>query len=118
MAKRKFYALTRYIDTTDGKKKAGYMPKEGEVVPNNLGYNLIVYRTTDCPSNEPKPIKVWFVVDESCGLAVGKGDTKNKAIANALENLTKVDKDKYESKRAGAIEMYGPVPGHEVMYLH
>ena len=118
MAKRKFYALARYRDKTDGNLKVGYLPREGFTVENNLGFNLSVYRATDeTASTNYKEVKTWFVVDEDCGLSVGQGNTKNNAIANALERLVKIDKEQYRKSIDSAREKYGPVPGHGVMYL-
>lgn len=115
MAKKKFYALIRYIDKLDGKTKVGYFRREGFDVPNNLGINLAVYRGTD-PRDETVKTD-WFVVDVDCGLSVGSGETKNKAISNALENLVKIDKEAYAKLKADVSKMYGEMPGHGVMYL-
>lgn len=117
--KRKFYSLSRYKDKTDGNMKIGYLPREGEAVPNDFSLELFVYRATDSSAaTNWKEVKTWFVVDEDCGLSVASGNTKKEAINKALEILAKVDMELYHKKREKSIETYGPVPGHGVMYLH
>ena len=119
MAKRNFYSLSRYKDKTDGNTKCGYLPREGEAVPNNFSLALSVYRATDSTAaTNWKEVKTWFVVDEDCGLSIATGSTKKEAINKALETLAKVDMELYMKKRHKSIETYGPVPGHKVVYLH
>lgn len=99
--------------------KIGYLPREGEAVPNDFSLSLSVYRATDSSAaTNWKEVKTWFVVDEECGLSVASGSTKKEAIANALERLAKIDMELYNKKKDEVLEAYGPVPGREVMYLH
>lgn len=99
--------------------KIGYLPREGEAVPNDFSLELSVYRATDSSAaTNWKEAKTWFVVDEDCGLSVSSGSTKKEAIANALERLAKTDMELYNKKKEKVLETYGPVPGHGVMYLH
>ena len=111
MGKRKFYSLSRYTDKTDGTIKCGYLPREGFVVPNEFGLNLLVYRD--------KEVKTWYVVDEDCGLSIGEGSTKKEAIENAFDKFSKIDMGTYNDSQIKAIEKYGYPPGHVIMYnLH
>ena len=110
MPKKKFYCLCRYKDKTDGKLKAGYLVREGFDVPNDLGFNLAVYRATD------EEVKTWYVVDTRCGLSVGEGSTKKEAIESSLKRLEAVDMNLYKKKVKDVEKTYGPVPGHGIMF--
>ena len=117
MPKKKFYSLCRYVDKTDGDIKVGYLPREGADVPNDLGFDLAVYRATDeSVVTNYRDTKTWFVVDTRTGLSVGQGDTKNKAIDVALSRLETLDKDEYRKAAKDTEDKYGPVPGHRITY--
>ena len=118
MAKKLFYSLCRYKDKTDGTIKCGYLPREGEDVPNDLGFDLGIYRAKDeSAATNWKEAKTWFVVDTRCGLSVAEGSTKKEAIGKALDTLSKVDMDKYNEKVRKTAECYGECPGHRISYL-
>ena len=116
MTKKKFYSLCRYVDKTDGNIKAGYLLKEGFDVPNDLGFDLAVYRgSNNSVMPNPRNPKVWYVVDTRSGLSISEGDTKSKAIQSALKRLETVDMEVYKKKCCETEEIYGPYPGHDVM---
>lgn len=124
MAKKTFYILRCYVDQTDGNTKIGYIRCEGQDVPNNFNidgwlFNLGVYKTKkegDWKQNF-KPITVWYVVDCSCGLAIGEGETKKKAIDDAFARLETVDMTYYRKKVDEVISQYGNPPGRGITYL-
>ena len=119
MPKKKFYALCRYKDKADGLMKLGYLPREGFDVPNEFNLDLVVYRTEkegDWKANF-KRVKVWYVVDCDCGLQIGEGETKNKAIENALFHLNDIDFEMYKKKSQDVREQYGDPPGKRISYL-
>ena len=124
MAKKKFYALRRYVDKTDGNAKTGYIRCEGWDVPNNLNidgwlFDLGVYKHTKEGDWEHdfQPVDVWYVIDCSCGIAIGEGETKKKAIDNAFARLETVDMTYYRKKVNEALEQYGNPPGRGISYL-
>lgn len=117
MAKKKFYSVCRYKEKTTGETKVGYMPHEGYNVPNDLGFDLAVYRAKDnTASTNWEAEKIWFVVDTRTGLSVAQADTKNAAIEAALSRLKSVSMEAYNFAAAKAAEEYGPYPGHRIMY--
>lgn len=113
MAKKKFYSLCRYIDKTDNNIKVGYMPREGDDVPNNFGFDLAVYRAKD---KECSDYGTWYVVDARTGLSVSEGDTKKEAVANVLSRLESFSEDKYKEAVLSVEKAYGPVPGNRITY--
>lgn len=119
MPKKKFYALHAYVDSVDGNAKIGYLRYDGFDVPNEYGFDLAVYRTTKEGDwkNSWKAIPVWYVVNCACGLAVGEGSSRRKAIANAMERLEKLDEDWYNKKVRSVIDQYGYPPGKGIYYL-
>lgn len=119
MRKKKFYALHCYVDSVDGNAKIGYLRYDGFDVPNEYGFDLAVYKTVKSgdASNAFKPIGVWYVVDCDCGLAVGEGSSRPKAIANAMEKLKKLDEECYRKKVKSVIDQYGYPPGKGIFYL-
>lgn len=117
MPKKKFYSLCRYVDKTDGNIKVDYLPGEGADVPNNLGFDLAVYRATDkSVATNYREVKIWFVVDTRTGLSVAEGGTKKEAVENALNRLKGLDMELYNTRCAEFAKTYGPCPGHNVMY--
>lgn len=117
MTKKKFYSLCRYVDKTDGNIKAGYLPNEGFDVPNNLGFDLAVYRATnESVATNYRDIKTWFVVDTRIGLSVAEGSTKKEAIVVALKRLSGLDMEVYNARCVEIEKTYGPCPGHKIMY--
>lgn len=109
--KTTFYALLRYKDP-DGSMRMGYIKKQGESVPNNLGISLAVYRTVErSHENSDKEVKVWYVVDTDSGLAVGEGSTKNAAIINALDKIAKAGMEAIQKARDSAKEKIWPDAG-------
>jgi hypothetical protein len=117
MPKKKFYSLCRYVEKTTGNVKIGYMPREGFDVPNDLGFDLAVYRAKDSSaSTNWNEVKTWFVVDTVTGLSVAQGDTKKQAADAALSRLETLDKDKYRKAVMDTEEKYGPVPIRRIIY--
>ena len=118
MSKKTFYSLCRYKDRVDGTVKCGYLSREGENVPNELGFDLGVYRANDCTAaTNWEEVKTWFVVDTRCGLSVAQGNTKKEAINKAIDILGKVNMEAYNKKVNKTVECYGECPGHRIMYL-
>ena len=118
MSKKSFYSLCRYTDKTDGVTKTGYIMRDGENVPNDLGFDLGVYRAKDSSAaTNWEEVKTWLVVDTCCGLSVGQGSTKKEAIEIALKRLAKVDMVEYEKARQRTKDSYGECPGHKIAYL-
>lgn len=109
MPKKKFYSLCRYIDNVDDDIKIGYLPREGYDVPNDLDFDLAVYRSKEKG-------QTWYVVDARTGLSVGDGDTKKAAVDMSLNRLRKLNMDKYNECVHKTVEQYGECPGHGVMY--
>lgn len=117
MDKKKFYSLCRYREKTTGNVKVGYMSREGFDVPNDLGFDLAVYRAKDSSaSTNWNEVKTWFVVDTVTGLSVAQGDTKKQAIDAALSRMETLDKDEYRKAAKDTEEKYGPVSGRRVTY--
>ena len=117
--KKSFYSYCRYLDKVDGKIKEGFIRRQGFGVKNDYGLSLSVYMATDATAaTNWHERKTWFVVDEYCGLSVASGDTRKEAEAKALEVLSKVDMESYRNKAIDFVLKHGPVPGHEITYLH
>ena len=110
-----FYVLSR---SADGVME--YVAREGERVPHDK-LTLSVYRTED----KSKPVnpktnkfpKIWFVVEEMCGLACGKGPTKKDAIADALDNLQKIPEKQMEKTIMESVKKFGGSPMYRVSFL-
>lgn len=119
MSKKQFYSLHGYVDSVDGNAKIGYLRYNGFDVPNEYGFDLAVYKTVKSgdANNAFKPIGVWYVVDCACGLAVGEGSSRSKAIANAMEKLGKLDEEWYQKKVRSVIDQYGYPPGKGIYFL-
>lgn len=119
MSKKQFYALHAYVDSVDGNAKIGYLRYDGFDVPNEYGFDLAVYKTVKSGDvkNAFKPISVWYVVDCTCGLSIGEGPSRPKAVANAMEKLDKLDEEWYKKKVRSVIDQYGYPPGKGIFYL-
>lgn len=114
--KRKFYVCSRYVDTTDGLTKTGYLPKEGFNVPNDLGIDLAVYKNKE-KDLDCKEVPVWHVTDVVSGLEVAHGKTKKDAINAAFERLKKATNNQLDEIRYKARKQYGEMPDRRIFYL-
>ena len=82
----------------------------GTPVDNHFGLELSAYHSSETYDSGDK--RWWYVVEESVGLAIGRGHTKAEAINNALCAISSRGIENVRADIEKHIEIYGLTPDH------